>query len=97
MRRDYRSSSLRKTLLSIESGCGAVSKTETAFCRIRSEPGLSKWLCRNALIGIEFTNSPFDRERTVQNSEGLAERSFSGVAAVRTTTNQVRTSPHLRS
>ena len=62
MRRDMRSSSLRKTLLAIERQRRAVTGDHRKR-GIVSESSLTNWMCRNAMIGIQFTSTPFDRER----------------------------------
>lgn len=63
MRRDIRSSSLRKTLLAIEHQQRAISGCGRHMRRIVNEESLTEWMCCNAVIGIQFTSAPFDRER----------------------------------
>ncbi len=63
--RDMRSSSLRKTLLSIEHANRAISRSRTPKCAITGEDTLSAWLFRNALVAIASTPTPFELERLV--------------------------------
>lgn len=63
--RDAGSSSFRKTLLSIEHARCAVSKSRTPCCKISGEDTLSTWLFKNALVAIDFTQKPFERERAL--------------------------------
>lgn len=62
-RRDAGSSSLRKTLLSIECAKRAVSKSGTEKCAVTDEKSLSTWLFRNCLVAVAPTPYPFQMER----------------------------------
>jgi hypothetical protein len=63
MEADVTSSSLRMTLLAIEQGYSAISLSGTPDCSIKGEKTLTKWLCRNAYIGLLLDQDPFGVER----------------------------------
>jgi len=56
-------SSLRRSLLAIERRRKAISGSATPACRVKGERSLTRWLCTNALIGLELVDDPFARER----------------------------------
>lgn len=63
MTSDLTSSSLRLSLLAIERIHKAISSSGTPACNVRGEKSLSAWLSANAVVGIELTENPFERER----------------------------------
>jgi predicted GIY-YIG superfamily endonuclease len=56
-------SSLRRTLLAIELGSGAISRSETPDCAVRGELTLTRWMRSNVLVGVRLTKAPFELER----------------------------------
>lgn len=64
---DTENSSIRKTLLSIESKFGAISNSGTPLCHVKGHLTLTSWLCENAAIAIENHSRPFARERVILN------------------------------
>lgn len=61
--RDIRTSSLRKTLFSIEHAKQAISRSGTPRCHIRDEKTLSAWLFRNGSVAIGRAANPLAAER----------------------------------
>jgi predicted GIY-YIG superfamily endonuclease len=68
LHRDYRGSSLRKTLIAVEYARKALSGSDRRSGKPISEKRLSVWLRENAYISIQPTDSPFEREREVLSS-----------------------------
>lgn len=56
-------SSLRTTLLAIECATNAISRSGTSACRVRGQQSLTEWLRKNAIVGIQFSKTPFELER----------------------------------
>jgi hypothetical protein len=64
LRADVTSSSLCRSLLAIERARRAISKSCTPGCKqVRGEQSIAAWLCKNAVVGIEETRDPYNRER----------------------------------
>jgi hypothetical protein len=57
------SSSMRRSLLALERERKAISRSKTPGCNVKGELSLTRWLSKNALVGIELTENPFPRER----------------------------------
>ncbi len=60
--RDWRSSTFRKSLLTIEYKRKAISKSRTDHCNVTDEASLTQWLRLNVTVEFQFTDEPFKRE-----------------------------------
>ena len=63
LRRDWRGSSFRKTLLAMQYARRAISKTRTPGSKVVGESTLTAWLRDNLRVAVIPTRAPFDVER----------------------------------
>lgn len=61
--RDWRGSTFRKSLLAVEFARQAISRSRTPFSKVSDEQSLTMWLRSNMTVELQFTDTPFERER----------------------------------